>query len=596
MSILAMAGVALASAGLSAAGVILFFKKKGEVPGQTLQAVEQFFSKLQNHDLRLRMTEDNMAGLERIRKGINGFMAYLDSIVALISIRAKQTEENAENLYTLIDDARSRVRALSILVDAVDKRIPVQAASIGHVARVLQDIHAFQGKAISTQMNQVNASAALFEELKGGIRNIDRIIQDNVSGYTNLNTHAGVGKDEMLKLQEMIDTLTTKISTVFEANKVINSIASQTNLLAMNAAIEAAHAGESGKGFAVVADEIRNLAESSNKQSRIITDSMKSLKESMEDAVHTSKNTSLSFDNIFTAIKNMDTNQKELVQAIGKQTETMEGMISRFTGIQQSTQDIHEGAGNILAQSTAIQTEVEKLASITQEAKQSSLSLSSNPEAAVKLMDAAIDKVKLNLVGISEIKNEVSVFQVAEQAPRSSKNSMKGTIVLCIADLVKKGGGEEKWREILKRSGLPEDLLLTSIADVDDTIIQEVLKNIGTVLQLSPQQISEAFGDYWVNDYAPKYYKAYYYGINSAKALIMGVDAIHEQVTKIIPNAHPPRFDVEEIDEKTLKVHYKSHRKMIDFYIGLVKGVGKFFKTPLQVKKLSEEYVEIRFG
>ncbi|MDR2392918.1 MAG: heme NO-binding domain-containing protein [Treponema sp.] len=520
----------------------------------------------------------------------------MDSIIALIQIRAKQTEENAEALYKLIDDAHSRVKALSILIDTVDKRIPVQAASIGQVAGALKNIHASQSKAISTQLNQINASAALFEELKQGIHNIDRIVQDNTTGYTNLNRHAGTGKDEMLKLREMMDTLTAKINTVFDANKVINSIASQTNLLAMNAAIEAAHAGESGQGFAVVADEIRTLAESSNKQSRIITDSMKSLKDSMENAVHTSKNTSLSFDSIFTAIKDMDTSQKELAKAIGKQSGTIEAMIGRFTGIQESSKDINEGSGNVLAQSTAIQTEVEKLASITQEVKQTSQSLSSNPEAAAKLMDAALDKVKLNLVSIGEIKNESWIFKVSEQSTPTNKNSMKGTIVLCVADLVKTVGGEQKWREILRRSDLPEDLQLTSIADVDDAVIQKVLKNIGEVLQLSLQQIQDAFGDYWVNVYAPKYYKAYYYGINSAKALIMGIDGIHEQVTKIIPNAHPPRFDVEEIDEKTLKVHYKSRRKMIDFYIGLVKGVGKFYKTPLQVKKLSEEYVEIRFG
>ena len=593
MSILVMVGIALASAAVSAAGVILFYRRKGEAPSQTLQMIEQFFSNRTN--LALRMS-DQGKGLDRIRNGINGFVAYLDTIVALIQIRAKQTEENAEALFKLIDEAHTQVKALSILIDTIDKDIPVQTASIGQIARALQDIHAFQSKAITTQMNQVNAISDLFEELKQSIQHIDRIIQDNVTGYKNLNNHAGVGQDEMSKLQETMDTLTAKISTVFDANKVINHIASQTNLLAMNAAIEAAHAGESGKGFAVVADEIRTLAENSNKQSRIITDSMKSLKESIENAVHTSRNTGLSFNNIFTAIKGMDANEKELVKAINNQSKATEEMISKFTGIHQSSKDIQEGSGNILSQSIAIQTEVQKLALITQEVKQASQSLSSNPEAAAKLMDAAIDKVKLNLVSISEIKNEAWMFKVSKQAPSTHKNSMKGTIVLCIADLVMQVGGEQKWREILRRSGLPEDLQLTTISDVDDEIIQKVLKNIGEVLHLSFQQIIDAFGDYWVNVYAPKYYKAYYYGINSAKALIMGVDTIHEQVTKIIPNAHPPRFDVEEIDEKTLNVHYKSPRKMIDFYIGLVKGVGKFFKTSLQVKKLSEEYVEIRFG
>ncbi|MDR0721779.1 MAG: heme NO-binding domain-containing protein [Treponema sp.] len=588
-------GVAVASAAVSVVGVSLFYRRREAYQGKTYQAMDQFFTDQKNYNLTLRIPENG--SMKHLRERINAFIAYLDRVVSLIQNRTKHTEENAETLYKLIDEACSRVKALTVLIEMIDKRIPVQAASIGQVAKVLQDIHAYQNTAITTQIDQISTSASLFTQLETSIQNLDQIIQDNVTGYTNLTSHAGAGKEEMLKLQEVVDTLTVKISTVFEANKVINRIASQTNLLAMNAAIEAAHAGESGKGFAVVADEIRNLAESSNKQSRIITDSMKSLKESMENAVHTSRNTSLSFDNIFTSIKNMDANQNNLVKAVNSQRGNMEELIRQFTGIQQSIKEINEGSGNLLTQSKTIQNEAEKLASITQEVKQASQSLSSNPEVVAQLMDAAIDKVKLNLVSVNEISHEVSVFNVSEQSSfLTHKNSMKGLIVLCIAELIKKVSGEPQWQEILKRSGLPTDLQLTSISDVDDGVIQEVLKNIGEVLQLSPQQISEAFGDYWVNNYACKHYKAYYYGINSAKAMIMKIDTIHEQVTKIIPNARPPRFDVEEIDEHTLKVHYKSHRKMIDFYIGLVKGVGKFFKTPVQVKKLSEAYVEIRFG
>jgi hypothetical protein len=88
-----------------------------------------------------------------------------------------------------------------------------------------------------------------------------------------------------------------------------------------------------------------------------------------------------------------------------------------------------------------------------------------------------------------------------------------------------------------------------------------------------------------------------YYGrYHNTRDFIMGMDFIHAEVTKNIQNAHPPRFDIEELDENRIKVHYKSKRNMIDFYIGLVKGVGKYFKTPLEVKKLSEEYCEIDFS
>ncbi|MHB9296109.1 hypothetical protein PilKf_01863 [Pillotina sp. SPG140] len=319
----------------------------------------------------------------------------------------------------------------------------------------------------------------------------------------------------------------------------------------------------------------------------------------MESAVVTSKNTNAStgsiFDHIFTSVKAVTVNQRVIQDGVAQQTSSMERLIGNYEAIKQGAGLIHRGSATIVEKSGAIEADLGKLISITEEVKQASRTILSDADAAAGYTEKSIDLVKLNLVSVSEVKDEASVFKVSPQKVNASRNSMKGTIVLCIADLVQSVAGKEKWREILRKSNLPEDLHINRIADIDDAVIQKVLGTICEVLQLSLPQVIDAFGDYWVNVYAPKYYKAYYYGMNTAKALIIGVDKIHEQVIKIMPNAHPPRFDFEEIGNNTLRVHYKSHRKMIDFYIGLVKGVGKFFKTRLTVKKLSEEYVEITF-
>jgi methyl-accepting chemotaxis protein len=331
VNIVAIVGPVMATASVFALVLLCLIRNRKKHQEKANRIIDQFFDDQKNHNLSLRMSESG--DMEHLSRRINAFIAHMDRIISLIQIRTKDTEDNAEALYTLIDKAYSHVKALTVLIEIIDKRILEQAASISQVAKVLQDIHIHQSKAITLQIDQINTSVSLFSELKESTRNMEKIIEENIIGYENLSNHAGDGKKEMLKLQEMMDTLTVKIRTVFEANKAINSIASQTNLLAMNAAIEAAYAGESSKGFAVVADEIRSLVESANKQSRIITDSMNSLKESMENAVHTSKNTSISFDNIFTAIENMDTNQNELVKAVYSQRENIEGMISQFTSI-----------------------------------------------------------------------------------------------------------------------------------------------------------------------------------------------------------------------------------------------------------------------
>ena len=172
---------------------------------------------------------------------------------------------------------------------------------------------------------------------------------------------------------------------------------------------------------------------------------------------------------------------------------------------------------------------------------------------------------------------------------------MKGTIVKCLSDLVKNNFGEHNWKEILQQSGVSPYTAILVTSDIDDKTVFKLIENTCKVLNITKQQACDAFGDYWVNTYAPKIYSMYYAKFENAKQFIMGMEKTHETVTKHILNARPPRFTFEEVDENTIIVNYISARNMIDFYIGLVKGIGKYFNTPIDVKKLSEERVKLTF-
>ena len=172
---------------------------------------------------------------------------------------------------------------------------------------------------------------------------------------------------------------------------------------------------------------------------------------------------------------------------------------------------------------------------------------------------------------------------------------MKGSIVKCLSDLVKDNFGEHKWKEIVLQSGENPQAAIFATSDFDDKTVFKLIENTCKVLNLTKQQACDAFGDYWVNTYAPKIYGMYYTKFESAKQFIMGMDKTHETVTKSMLNARPPRFTFEEVDENTIIVNYISTRNMIDFYIGLVKGISKYFNTPITIKKLSEERVKLTF-
>jgi hypothetical protein len=180
---------------------------------------------------------------------------------------------------------------------------------------------------------------------------------------------------------------------------------------------------------------------------------------------------------------------------------------------------------------------------------------------------------------------------------------MRAQIFLCLTELIKKKFGKEKLDEILAASGLSDSksyMRHFNGFDFSDEKFIELVKNLCTTLNLTQEQAAEAFGQYWVCNYAFRLYPKYYKDVKNVEDFLMKLDTIHMDVTanspKNVEAAHPPRFDITRVDEKTLHIHYKSKRRMIDFYIGLVKGVGHYFNTPIEIQKLSDEELNVRWG
>ncbi|CAK8714345.1 MAG: hypothetical protein D3911_01735 [Candidatus Electrothrix sp. AW3_4] len=172
---------------------------------------------------------------------------------------------------------------------------------------------------------------------------------------------------------------------------------------------------------------------------------------------------------------------------------------------------------------------------------------------------------------------------------------MKGVIVTCLAGLVKDNFGRKKWEDALENAGLDRHAIFSATNKVDDAIVMKVVSSVCKVLNITPLQAADAFGDYWVNVYAPRIYGAYLQEVTTSKELLLRMDKIHETVTSTIPNAAPPRFNYKWEDSRTLIMTYKSPRGLIDFLVGLIKGVGKYFNEDLRVRKLNSTDVEVVF-
>lgn len=172
---------------------------------------------------------------------------------------------------------------------------------------------------------------------------------------------------------------------------------------------------------------------------------------------------------------------------------------------------------------------------------------------------------------------------------------MKGVIPDCLKSMVINKFGIDNWNKSLEMSGLPKNTIFLAGQDIADETILKVADSVCKVLNITMQQAADAFGDYWVSEYAANIYKPFYKA-TTAKDFLLNMDNVHTLITKNLPNAHPPRFTYEWENENTLIMHYKSERALIDFLVGLVKGVGKYFKENLKVTKIGDDKVKIIFS
>jgi methyl-accepting chemotaxis protein len=315
-----------------------------------------------NLTLKIPVTEENEITV--LASDFNHFLDKLREII--ISVR-DSVQDLSSGGHSLKLDAERTNAALTGFIDTVDgirelaMRQDTMTTETFHEISTLEERIASLDRQITSQSSALVQSFAAIEEMSANIEAVNGTIEKVSAQYKSLVSESENGKQMQENVSSQIAEIMKHSEGLSEANTLIQAIADQTNLLAMNAAIEAAHAGESGKGFAVVADEIRKLAATSLDQSTSIKNLLTDIHALIEKIVRASDASMTSFSGIAQKIVSINEMVLELHQSMDEQTVGSKEVLDSINDIRSSCSSITSETAALKGEARSVFLGVEEL-------------------------------------------------------------------------------------------------------------------------------------------------------------------------------------------------------------------------------------------
>ncbi|MDR2398212.1 MAG: methyl-accepting chemotaxis protein [Spirochaetaceae bacterium] len=338
----------------------------------TLKSLEEMVNLLKEisteWDLTKRLTVRRYDEIGTLADFFNLTFDKMKDLIGVIKMEAARLSDTGTDLASRMNETTKEVKEIAVNISTIKGQAEDQFRAVKESGEAVDRIKTRGSNLhdhITVQAENLTQSVTAIEQLFANIHSVAHALINNTGNIKALAESSASGRTNLQKISQDIQKIAKDSEGLLGINAVMASISSQTNLLAMNAAIEAAHAGEAGRGFAVVADEIRKLSESAAKQSKASSGVLKAIKGSIDSIAQATGGVLEQFEMIEGEVSSVSQQEAGIRSAMDEQERGGRSILEAVSRLNEVTGEVRRASEDMTAECEEVLRQSDNLEGLT---------------------------------------------------------------------------------------------------------------------------------------------------------------------------------------------------------------------------------------